>query len=132
MGEILQSRKNIFYVFEKIEIILVHFQISLVKHVFFIHQIASSMVACTFLSAPLMFISAKMITVTSTDPSEYIKQLDAFTFDISIIGSLACAWVLVMFALTGKMNKIPHKITAFLLISQVSTYSLKYIRDKLI
>lgn len=84
-----------------------------------IDLIASSMVACTFLSAPLMFISAKMITVTSNDPSDYIKQLDSFTLDISIIGIVACTWVLVVFALTRKMSKIPHKITAFLLISQL-------------
>ncbi|KAL3271094.1 hypothetical protein HHI36_021590 [Cryptolaemus montrouzieri] len=84
-----------------------------------IDLIASSMVACTFLSAPLMFVSAKMITLTSTDPSDYMKQLDAFTLDISIIGTVACLWVLVMFGLARKITKVPHNITTFLLISQL-------------
>ncbi|KAK9874359.1 hypothetical protein WA026_002709 [Henosepilachna vigintioctopunctata] len=84
-----------------------------------IDLIASSMVACTFLSAPLMFISAKMISITSTDPSDYLKQLDTFTLDISIIGMVACLWVLIMFTLARKINKVPHKITTFLLIAQL-------------
>lgn len=77
------------------------------------------MVACTFISAPLMFVSAKMITITNTNPSDYIKQLDAFTLDISIIGLIACLWVILVFSLTKKIFKIPHKITMCLIISQV-------------
>lgn len=47
------------------------------------------MVACTFLSAPLMFISAKMLTLTNLTPSNYIKELDTFLFDISIVSIIA-------------------------------------------
>ncbi|KAF7286570.1 hypothetical protein GWI33_004610 [Rhynchophorus ferrugineus] len=79
--------------------------------------IASAMVACTFLSAPLMFVSAKMITITNCNPSEYIKQLDQFTFDVSIIGIMACIWVIIVFTLTKKISKIPHKITSCLIVS---------------
>lgn len=82
-------------------------------------QIASAMVACTFISAPLMFVSAKMITLTNTNPSEYIKQLDSFTLDISIVAIIACSWVLLVFILTKKITRLPHKITACLIISQV-------------
>ncbi|CAH1994416.1 unnamed protein product [Acanthoscelides obtectus] len=84
-----------------------------------IDLIASAMVVCTFVSAPLMFVSAKMITITSCDPSEYMKQLDAFTFDISIIGMICCIWVIVVFILTKKICRIPHKITTSLVVSQV-------------
>lgn len=79
--------------------------------------IASAMVACTFLSAPLMFVSAKMITITNCDPSEYIKQLNQFTFDVSIVGIIACFWIVLVFILTKKISKLPHKITACLIIS---------------
>lgn len=82
------------------------------------------MVACTFISAPLMFVSAKMITLTKTDPSDYIAQLDAFTFKISIAGSIACVWVIVVFILTRKINRIPHKITTCLVVSQVRYVSI--------
>ncbi|RZC40348.1 integral membrane protein GPR155 [Asbolus verrucosus] len=81
--------------------------------------IASAMVACTFISAPLMFVSAKMITLTKTDPSEYIKQLDSFTLDVSIIATVASCWVIVVFALTKKIARLPHRITACLVISQL-------------
>lgn len=82
--------------------------------------IASAMVACTFLSAPLMFVSAKMITITNCDPSQYVKELDQLTLDVSIVGVLACVWVVVVFALSRKINKIPHKVTACLVVSHVS------------
>lgn len=77
------------------------------------------MVACTFISAPLMFVSAKMITITNTNPSQYINELNAFTFDISIVSTICCLWVILVFVLSKKINKIPHKITTFLIVSQV-------------
>ncbi|KAJ8917326.1 hypothetical protein NQ315_002348 [Exocentrus adspersus] len=83
--------------------------------------IASAMVVCTFVSAPLMFVSAKMITIASCDPSEYVKQLNSFTMDISIIGLIACLWVFLVFVLTKKIWKIPHKITACLVLSQLTS-----------
>ncbi|XP_063930387.1 lysosomal cholesterol signaling protein [Zophobas morio] len=84
-----------------------------------IDLIASAMVACTFISAPLMFVSAKMITLTKTDPSEYIKQLDSFTLDVSIVATITCCWVIFVFILTKKISRLPHKVTACLVISQL-------------
>lgn len=78
------------------------------------------MVACTFISAPLMFVSAKMITITTCNPSEYVNQLDELTLDVSILGVMACIWVVVVFILTKKVSKIPHKITTCLVVSHVS------------
>ncbi|KOX79026.1 hypothetical protein WN51_10074 [Melipona quadrifasciata] len=51
-----------------------------------IDLIASAMVACTFLSAPLMFVSAKLIDAVSTgvSPENYAHQLNVFSFDVSI------------------------------------------------
>lgn len=94
-------------------------------------QIASAMVVCTFVSAPLMFVSAKMITITNTNPSEYIRQLDAFTFDISIIGSICCIWVVIVFLLTKKIYRVPHKITTCLVISQVHKKVIDHIKKQL-
>ncbi|XP_074030113.1 integral membrane protein GPR155 homolog anchor isoform X2 [Leptinotarsa decemlineata] len=81
--------------------------------------IASAMVVCTFVSAPLMFVSAKMITLTDCNPSEYIKQLDSFTLDISIAGLIASFWVIFVFTITKKISRVPHKITTCLVISQL-------------
>lgn len=82
-------------------------------------QIASAMVACTFISAPLMFVSAKMITLSKTDPSKYIEQLNAFTFDISIAAVVASIWVVFVFTITKKLHRLPHNVTTCLIFSQV-------------
>ncbi|XP_018330000.1 integral membrane protein GPR155 isoform X2 [Agrilus planipennis] len=84
-----------------------------------IDLVASAMVACTFMSAPLMFVSAKMITLTNTDPSNYIKQLNDFTMDISIAGLVVGVWVIMVFVLTKKIFRIPQRVTTCLLISQL-------------
>lgn len=78
------------------------------------------MVACTFLSAPLMFVSAKMISITKLQPSDYIVELDNFAFTVSIAGVIACIWVIITFTITKKIKRVPHKITSFLVVSQVS------------
>lgn len=53
-------------------------------------QIASAMVACTFISAPLMFVSARMVTLTKLNPADYLPELDAFVFHVSIAGAVFC------------------------------------------
>lgn len=77
------------------------------------------MVACTFVSAPLMFISAKMISITNLNPSDYLKELDNFAFDISILAICAACFVLLLFIVTKKFKRLPHRITCCLLISQL-------------
>ena len=52
-------------------------------------QIATGMVACTFLSAPLMFVSAKMMTVVVDSEMDYKKLLLSTDFDFSVI-SIVC------------------------------------------
>lgn len=82
-------------------------------------QIASSMVACTFVSAPLMFISAKMISITNLNPSDYLKELDNFAFDISVLAISAAIFLLLLFTVTKKFKRLPHRVTCCLLISQL-------------
>lgn len=84
-----------------------------------VELIAKSMVACTFISAPLMFISAKMISLTNLNPADYLHELDEFSFDISVTGVVACIWVLVFLTLTKKVRRMPHRITGSLVLSQL-------------
>lgn len=77
------------------------------------------MVACTFISAPLMFVSAKMIAMTTIDPSKFMRELDAFTFHVSIVGTIASLWVIFVFAISKKITKVPHKMTTCLVVSQL-------------
>ncbi|XP_021950434.1 integral membrane protein GPR155 isoform X2 [Folsomia candida] len=83
-----------------------------------VQMIASAMVACTFVSAPLMFVSAKMITLQKLNPRDYVHDLDTFLQNISVLAFLACTWVIVVFVLGKKWRKVPHCFTLFLVVSQ--------------
>ncbi|GLH10934.1 Integral membrane protein GPR155 [Gryllus bimaculatus] len=70
-----------------------------------IDLIAAAMVACTFISAPFMFVSAKMVTVTKMKPSDYLQELDSFAFDISIIGIIGSLIGCVGIILWSKLDR---------------------------
>lgn len=80
---------------------------------------ASSMVACTFISAPIMFISARLLSIKSIDPSDYINELDNFLLDISIVSLAACLWVIFVFVNSKKWNQMPHLVTMGLTVAQM-------------
>ncbi|KAL7733374.1 hypothetical protein ACLKA6_004864 [Drosophila palustris] len=84
-----------------------------------VELIARSMVLCTFISAPLMFISAKMISLTNLKPLDYLHELDAFSFDISVAGAAACCWMLALLIVTKRFRRMPQRITACLVLSQL-------------
>ncbi|XP_053606460.1 lysosomal cholesterol signaling protein isoform X2 [Plodia interpunctella] len=76
---------------------------------------ASSMVICTFISGPLMFLSAQVISINK----DYAEQLKRFGFDLSIVALIATLWVLIVFTVTKKYKRMPHKLTLCLLVSQI-------------
>jgi hypothetical protein len=80
------------------------------------------MVACTFISAPLMFISAKMITITTLNPSDYLVEMQHFTFDLSVAAIVASIWLFILFIVSKKFMRMPHRITCCLVFSQVSKF----------
>lgn len=77
------------------------------------------MVACTFVSGPIIYISSKMISLTNLDPADYFHELESFAFDISCIGIALGLGTLLLFIVTKKHKKMPHKITCCLIISQL-------------
>lgn len=84
-----------------------------------IDLIASAMVVCTFLSAPLMFLSAKVISAVS--PANYTKELEAFSFDTSAASVAACIWLLVCFLLIKRkrLENPTHRCTFCLVLAQL-------------
>lgn len=82
--------------------------------------VASGMFICTLVSAPIMYISAKMIALSNLDPSEYFKELETFSFDVCVIGIFVGIWTIILFVATKKLPKMPYKIITCLLISQVN------------
>ena len=81
---------------------------------------ASAITASTFIAAPLMFVTAKLLTLMNMDPSKYIDQLDIFLLDISVVGLIAAGWVVFVLIMTGKAAKMPHRITLLLTVCQAS------------
>lgn len=77
------------------------------------------MVACTFISGPIIFISSKMISLTNLQPSDFFPELERFSFDVCVIGILMSIATLILFIVTKKHRKMPHRVTCCLLISQV-------------
>ena len=90
-----------------------------------IDLIASAMVACTFLSAPLMFISAKLIDAVSSGntPTDYSHQLNVFSFDVSIASATICVWLILCFVGLGrkKYKCVTHQCTLCIIIAQFAT-----------
>uniref|UniRef100_A0A1A9WP15 DEP domain-containing protein n=1 Tax=Glossina brevipalpis TaxID=37001 RepID=A0A1A9WP15_9MUSC len=84
-----------------------------------VELIAKSLVLCTFISAPLMFISAKMISLTNLNPVDYLHELDVFSFDISVAGVAACFWMLLLLIITKRFRRMPHRVTFCLVLSQL-------------
>lgn len=88
-----------------------------------IDLIASAMVACTFLSAPLMFVSAKVISAVRAGitPINYARKLNIFSFDMSVASAAACIWLLLCFLGFGRKryNQVTHRCTLCLIIAQV-------------
>lgn len=84
-----------------------------------VELVASSMVACTLISGPIIFISSKMISLTNLNPNDYFPELEGFAFDISTLGIVAGLLTLLLFIVTRKFAKMPHKITCCLIVSQI-------------
>ncbi|XP_025413139.1 integral membrane protein GPR155 [Sipha flava] len=79
--------------------------------------IASSMVLCVFFSAPIMFLTAKIISVAKVDPSNNITALKAYQFNVSILAIPASLWIILV--MLKKLKSFPFKVVFCLVISQV-------------
>ncbi|ESO88023.1 hypothetical protein LOTGIDRAFT_126759 [Lottia gigantea] len=81
--------------------------------------IATSMVAGTFVSAPLMFVSAKMMTVVVESELDYKSLLLDTSFDTSILSIVCCLWVFGVLFASGRWRRIPHRFLFCLIIMQL-------------
>ncbi|NXA32908.1 GP155 protein, partial [Eudromia elegans] len=80
--------------------------------------ITSGMVISTFVSAPIMYVSAWLLTIPSMDPNPLAAALQNVTFDISIVSLISLIWSLIVVLLSKKYKQLPHMITANLLVAQ--------------
>ncbi|XP_008566608.1 PREDICTED: integral membrane protein GPR155 isoform X1 [Galeopterus variegatus] len=80
--------------------------------------VTSGMVISTFVSAPIMYVSAWLLTFPSMDPKPLAYAIQNVSFDISIISLVSLIWSLAILLLSKKYKQLPHMLTTNLLIAQ--------------
>lgn len=80
--------------------------------------VTSGMVISTFLSAPIMYVSAWLLTIPLMDPTPLITELQNVSFNISIISLLALVWTIAVMLLSRKFNRLPHVFALNLFLAQ--------------
>ncbi|XP_015279226.1 PREDICTED: integral membrane protein GPR155 [Gekko japonicus] len=80
--------------------------------------ITSGMVISTFVSAPIMYVSAWLLTIPSMEPKKLASAIQNVSFDISIVSLVSLVWSLAVILLSKKYKQLPHMLTTNLLIAQ--------------
>ncbi|XP_052421484.1 integral membrane protein GPR155-like isoform X1 [Carassius gibelio] len=81
--------------------------------------VTSGMVIGTFLSAPIMFVSAWLLTIPWMDSDPLASALQHVSFNISIISLFALVWSVAVMLLSRKFHRIPHIFTINLFVAQL-------------
>lgn len=83
--------------------------------------VTSGMVISTFLSAPIMYVSAWLLTIPWMDPRLLMNSLQNVTFNISIVSLVALVWTIAVMFLSKKFKRLPHLFTVHLFLAQFLT-----------
>ncbi|KAM8748921.1 lysosomal cholesterol signaling protein [Acanthopagrus schlegelii] len=83
--------------------------------------VTSGMVISTFLSAPIMYVSAWLLSIPWTDPQHLMNSLQNVSFNISIVSLVALVWTIVIMFLSKKFKRLPHMFTVNLFLAQFLT-----------
>ncbi|XP_054882812.1 integral membrane protein GPR155-like isoform X2 [Poeciliopsis prolifica] len=80
--------------------------------------VTSGMVISTFLSAPIMYVSAWLLTIPLMDPSPLVAELENVSFNISIMSLIGLVWTIALMLLRRKFNQLPHLFVLNLFLAQ--------------
>lgn len=83
--------------------------------------VTSGMVISTVLSAPIMYVSAWLLSMSWTDPQVLMNSLQNVNFNISIVSLVALVWTLAVMFLSKKFKRLPHVFTVNLFLAQFLT-----------
>ncbi|XP_051260967.1 integral membrane protein GPR155 [Dicentrarchus labrax] len=83
--------------------------------------VTSGMVISTFLSAPIMYVSAWLLTIPWMDPQLLMNSLQNVSFNISIVSLVALVWTIAVMFLSKKVKRLPHMFTVNLFLAQFLT-----------
>ncbi|KAM4730958.1 lysosomal cholesterol signaling protein [Anableps anableps] len=81
--------------------------------------VTSGMVISTFLSAPIMYVSAWLLTIHLMDPQCLMNSLESVSFNISIVSLVALLWTVAVMFLSKKFKRLPHMFTVNLFLAQL-------------
>lgn len=82
-------------------------------------RLAAGMVLCTSLSAPVMYISAWTLTMSSMSSEYFEKDVVNVGKDTSIVTLLCAVWCVIVFVVGGKFKRVPHAVTLAYMFSLV-------------
>uniref|UniRef100_A0A3B3BEP5 G protein-coupled receptor 155a n=1 Tax=Oryzias melastigma TaxID=30732 RepID=A0A3B3BEP5_ORYME len=83
--------------------------------------VTSGMVISTFLSAPIMYVSAWLLTVKRMDTQLVMNSLLSVSFNMSIVSLFALVWTITVMFLSKKYKRLPHMFTVNLFLAQLLT-----------
>uniref|UniRef100_G3PDX8 G protein-coupled receptor 155b n=1 Tax=Gasterosteus aculeatus aculeatus TaxID=481459 RepID=G3PDX8_GASAC len=83
--------------------------------------VTSGMVISTFLSAPIMYVSAWLLTIPLMDPAPLVTELENVSFNISIVSLVALFLVCVSMILWNFLGKQDDN-----LLAKILTFTLLY------
>ncbi|XP_063068129.1 lysosomal cholesterol signaling protein [Engraulis encrasicolus] len=81
--------------------------------------VTSGMVISTFLSAPIMYVSAWLLTIPWMEALPLLTELQNVSFNISIISLLALVWTMSVMFLSKKFKRLPHMFVMNLFLAQL-------------
>uniref|UniRef100_A0A673AQQ5 DEP domain-containing protein n=1 Tax=Sphaeramia orbicularis TaxID=375764 RepID=A0A673AQQ5_9TELE len=83
--------------------------------------VTSGMVISTFLSAPIMYVSAWLLTIRWMDADLLMNSLQNVSFNISIVSLVALVWTIGVMFLSKKFKRLPHMFAVNLFLAQSLT-----------
>uniref|UniRef100_A0A673Y1B8 G protein-coupled receptor 155 n=1 Tax=Salmo trutta TaxID=8032 RepID=A0A673Y1B8_SALTR len=81
--------------------------------------VTSGMVLSTFLSAPIMYVSAWLLTIPWMDPKPLMDSLQNVSYNVSIISLVTLVWTVTVMFLSKKFKRLPHMFTLNLFLAQI-------------
>lgn len=83
-----------------------------------VDMIAPTMVYCTIIAAPFMFVTATMMMIPMATEGQYHSALEQGAFAVGCVGLASAIWVFLIFLLRRKTSHLPHQFTANLIVAQ--------------
>ncbi|XP_059416747.1 integral membrane protein GPR155 [Carassius carassius] len=81
--------------------------------------VTSGMVISTFLSAPIMYVSAWLLTIPWMEATSLVTELQDVSFNISIVSLIALGWTLAVMLLSKRFRRLPHMFATNLFLAQL-------------